>query len=65
MDVFPSRPHNHQEIGHDDGPYKADHHGVFTESRKQLSGAWRVDEVGSDEERAPEEGEVVAETLGD
>lgn len=65
FDVFPSCPHNHQEVSHKECAHKAHNHGILGKGRKQLSGARRVDKVGSDKEGAPEEGEVVAEALGD
>ena len=65
FDVFSSRPHNDQEISHKERTHKAHDHGVLSEGPEQLSGAGRVHEVGRDEEGAPEEGEVVAEALGD
>lgn len=65
LNIFSSCPNKHQEIADKEGSHEADHHGILREGPKQLSGPRRVDEVGSDEERAPKEGEVVAEALGD
>lgn len=63
--VFLSCPHKYQEIGHKECAHEADNHRILSKSPKQLGSAWGVDKIGSDKERAPKEGEVVAEALGD
>lgn len=65
LDVFPPRPHCHQEVDDKESPHETHHHRVVGERGEKFNSAWDVHQVWHDKERAAEEGQVVAEALSD
>lgn len=65
LEVFATRPHDRQQVDAKERGHQAPHHGILGEGGKELGGARRVHQVGRHKERTAEEGEVVAEALGE
>lgn len=65
LKVFVACPRDRQQVGAKERGHKAHHHRILDEGGEELGGARWVHQVGRHKERAAEEGEVVAEALGE
>ena len=64
LSIRPPRPDQHQEVGHAEAAHGGHNHRVVRKGGKELSSLADVHGVGHHQERAPKEGEVVAEAVG-
>lgn len=64
LSILPPRPDQHQKVGHAEAAHGGHNHRVVLKGGKELSSLADIHSVGHHQERAPKEGEVVAEAVG-